>query len=133
MFLADHKGRCLHGRQYWQEQTGIHGSSHHSHHYPFVSLFIEYNCFSSCGGEGTYSQTAVLTNLQVVASQHLLFPQPSTPPQSQSSPDSTIPLPHSFSVIILTSLLEVKHVVLTLRLLNAEQIFPTEQGLKVSI
>lgn len=35
--------------------------------------------------------------------------------------------------MILTSLLEVKHEVLTLRLLNAEQMFPTEQGLKASI
>lgn len=80
-----------------------------------------------------YSQTALSTNLQVVGLQHLLVPQPSTPPQSQSSPASTIPFPHSFLVMMLTSLLEVRHEVLTLRLLNAEQMFPTEQGLKASI
>lgn len=81
----------------------------------------------------TYSQTALSTNLQVVGLQHLLVPQPSVPPQSHSSPASTIPFPHSFLVMILTSLLEVRHEVLTLRLLNAEHIFPTEQGLKASI
>lgn len=40
------------------------------------------------------SQTALSLNLQVVGSQQALSPQAAVPPQSQSSPLSTIPLPH---------------------------------------
>jgi len=40
------------------------------------------------------SHTAPDLNLHVDASQHALSPQPPGPPQSHSSPGSTMPLPH---------------------------------------
>ncbi len=39
------------------------------------------------------SQTEPVVNLHVDGLQHGLLPQPCVPPQSQSSPDSTMPLP----------------------------------------
>ena len=96
------------------------------------------------------SHTELFLNLHVAASQqlfpaHLLFSvtkccavewgtsYPSDPPQSQSSPVSTIPFPHLFSVIICTSLLSVKHCLLTLLEKNAPQMLPMVQGLNLSI
>jgi hypothetical protein len=75
------------------------------------------------------SQTAVALKRQVVGSQHALSPQPSTPPQSQSSPSSTIPFPHCRGVIVMTPLLSEKHSVLTLERRKAEQILPIEHWL----
>src|SRR5690606_19231041 len=40
------------------------------------------------------SQMLFVVNLHVLGSQHGLFPHPSSPPQSHSSPASTMPLPH---------------------------------------
>lgn len=92
---------------------------------------------SLSGGEGsagnTYSHTALSTNLQVLGSQHLLPAHWATPPQSQSSPFSTIPLPHSCSVIIVTPLFEVRQDVSTPRRPIAEQMLPTVHGLKSCI
>jgi len=79
------------------------------------------------------SQTAFALNLQVVASQHGLFPQPSTPPQSQSSPCSTIPFPHWEPLMVGTFLLDVRQPVFTELRPMAEQIFPILQGLKLVI
>jgi len=67
------------------------------------------------------SQTACDLNLQVVGSQHGLLPHPGTPPQSQSSPASTIPFPHWLPVIVEMSLFAVRQVVLTLFLPIAEK------------
>jgi hypothetical protein len=79
------------------------------------------------------SQTALVWNLQVVGSQQGLFPQPATPPQSQSSPCSTIPFPHCEPVMVRTFLLDVRQPVLTELRPMAEQIFPMLQGLKFVI
>jgi hypothetical protein len=74
------------------------------------------------------SQTEFAVNWQVVASQHVLPAQPDVPPQSHCSPGSTIPFPHWLPVIVVTSLLAVRQVVLTLFLPIAEQMLPTVQG-----
>lgn len=74
------------------------------------------------------SHTAFCTNLQVVGSQHELLPHPLVPPQSQSSPVSTMPLPHWLPVMVAMSLLAVKHVVLTLLRPMALQMLPTLQA-----
>lgn len=65
--------------------------------------------------------------LQVVGSQQLLPAQPSTPPQSQSSPGSTIPFPHSDLVKTLTFLLVVKQEVSICLFFMAEHIAPIVQ------
>lgn len=70
------------------------------------------------------SQTALFLNLQVVASQQLLSPQPAVPPQSQSSPASTIPLPHWLPVMVTTPRLSVRQVDLILLRPIAEQMLP---------
>lgn len=75
------------------------------------------------------SQTALFLNLQVAASQHWFPAQLAVPPQSQSSPASTMPLPHCCPVIVVTPLLLLKQKVLTLFRWKAEQILPMEQGL----
>lgn len=75
------------------------------------------------------SQTALFLNLHVVASQHVLLPQFAVPPQSHSSPSSTMPLPHCWPVIVVTPLLSDRHDPLTLLRPRAAQMFPTEQGL----
>ena len=77
------------------------------------------------------SHTAPLLNLHVVGSQHGLSPHPAVPPQSQSSPLSTMPLPHCWPVMVVTSRLSVKHDVLTLLRNMAEQMLPTVQAEKV--
>jgi hypothetical protein len=76
------------------------------------------------------SHTAPFLNLHVLASQHALVPQLAAPPQSQSSPSSTMPLPHCAPVMSGTPRLELKQKVLTLLRPMAEQMLPTEQGLK---
>ena len=68
--------------------------------------------------------------LHVVGLQHLSFPQPLVPPQSQSSPTSTMPLPQMGPELRITFLLSVRQVVLTLPVNIALQILPTEHGLK---
>jgi len=74
------------------------------------------------------SQTAPDLNLQVEASQHWLLPQLSAPPQSQSSPSSTMPLPHCWPLMVVTPRLLLKHCVLTELRSMAEQMFPIEHG-----
>ena len=46
------------------------------------------------------SHTALFLNLHVDASQHALLPHWELPPQSQSSPASTMPLPHTGSPMV---------------------------------
>lgn len=70
------------------------------------------------------SHTAVLLNLQVVGSQHLLSPHPAVPPQSQSSPLSTMPLPHWLPVVVTTPLLSTRQLDWTLLRPIAEQMLP---------
>lgn len=79
------------------------------------------------------SQTALFRNRQVRGSQHWLPPQFSSPPQSQSSPVSTIPLPHWLPVMVGTPLLANRQSELTLFRPRAEQMLPIEQGLKLVI
>jgi hypothetical protein len=67
-------------------------------------------------------------NLQVVGLQQGLFAHPDVPPQSQSSPASTMPFPHWLPVIVETSLFAVRQLVFTLFLPIAEQMLPIEQG-----
>jgi hypothetical protein len=74
------------------------------------------------------SQTALSLNLQVDASQQELSLQPSSPPQSQSSPDSTIPLPHWLPLMVTTPLLSDRQEDLMLFLPMAEQMFPMVQS-----
>jgi hypothetical protein len=74
------------------------------------------------------SQTDCEVNLQVVGSQQGLLPHPEVPPQSHSSPASTMPFPHWLPVMVVTSLLADKQVVFTLILPIAEQMLPIEQG-----
>ena len=76
------------------------------------------------------SQTAFVLNLQVVGSQQLLPAQFSVPPQSQSSPSSTMPLPHWLPEMVTTPLFAVRQSDLTLFRPRAEQMLPIEQGLK---
>lgn len=78
------------------------------------------------------SHTAPSLNLQVLASQQLLLPQDSSPPQSQSSPSSTIPFPHWLPVIVVTPRFSDRQELLTLLRPMAEHIFPTVQGEKLS-
>lgn len=93
------------------------------HTVPFDANWHEEVQHSSLVG----SHWALPLNLQVLASQQLLSPHPSSPPQSQSSPLSTMPLPHWLPVIVVMFLLSVKQVDLTLDL-KPEQILPIEQG-----
>jgi hypothetical protein len=76
------------------------------------------------------SQTALLLNLQVLGSQHLLLPQPADPPQSHCSSPSTIPLPQVWPVMVPTPLLFVRHADLTLLRPRAEHTLPMEQAEK---
>lgn len=63
-------------------------------------------------------------NLQVVGSQQGSLPHPAVPPQSHSSPASTIPLPHSPAVMRVTFLFEVRQELETVLLAKLEQILP---------
>lgn len=74
------------------------------------------------------SQTEFGVNLQVVGLQHGLSLHPVSPPQSQSSPASTIPLPHWEPVMRVTPLLSVRQFVRTALRPMAEQMLPMEQG-----
>ena len=74
------------------------------------------------------SQTEPLVNLQVAPLQQVLPPHPCVPPQSHSSPLSTIPLPHWLPVIVTIPRLLTKQLELTLLRPKAEQMFPTVQG-----
>lgn len=74
------------------------------------------------------SQTEPVVNLHVVGSQHVFEPQDSSPPQSQSSPLSTIPLPHWLPVIVVTSLFAERQVVFTLLRPIAEHMLPIVQA-----
>jgi len=76
------------------------------------------------------SQTAEFLNLQVAALQQVLFPHDAVPPQSQSSPSSTMPLPHCWPVMVVRPLLSTSAEALTLLRPRAEQMLPMEQGLK---
>jgi len=75
------------------------------------------------------SQTAPFTNLQVDASQQGSSPQPASPPQSHSSPLSTIPFPHCGPEKVATFLLFERHDVSTDFRPIALQMFPIVQGL----
>lgn len=77
------------------------------------------------------SQTAPSLNLQVLASQQLSLPQDPSPPQSHSSPSSTIPFPHWLPVIVVTPRFWDRQELLTLLRPMAEQIFPIVQGEKL--
>jgi hypothetical protein len=78
------------------------------------------------------SQTDPVVNLQVVGLQHALPWQFAVPPQSQSSPVSTIPLPQMGSLIVETRRLSVKQVPLTELRERAVQTFPIVHKLNVS-
>lgn len=71
---------------------------------------------------GSHWELAV--NLHVVGTQQVLFPHPLTPPQSHSSPASTIPLPHWLPVIVVISLFATKQEDLTEFRPRAEHMFP---------
>ncbi len=75
------------------------------------------------------SHSALGLKRHVPGSQHALSPQPSSPPQSHSSPSSTMPLPHCWPEIVGTFLLSEKQDVLTLLRPMAEHMLPMEQGL----
>ena len=77
------------------------------------------------------SQTEPLVNLHVLGSQQGSFLQPEAPPQSQSSPCSTMPFPHCCPVKVCTFLLSERQLDLTLLRFMAEQMLPTEQALKL--
>lgn len=94
------------------------------HTVPLLANLQEEVQHSSLAG----SQTALVVNLQVVGLQQGLVPQPCVPPQSQSSPCSTMPLPHCDSAMVLTSRLLVRQLDLTLLRPMAEQMLPTLQG-----
>ncbi|KAI9037566.1 zincin [Aspergillus affinis] len=79
-------------------------------------------------GPDASSQTALSRNRQVVPSQQEFPSQLS--PQSQSSPASTIPLPHSPGVMVGTSSLLIRQFVRTSPDPMAEQTFPKVQGEK---
>jgi hypothetical protein len=70
------------------------------------------------------SQTALFLNLHVFASQQALLAQFSSPPQSQSSPVSTMPLPHLLPMIVVTPRLSERQVDLILLRPMAEQMLP---------
>jgi hypothetical protein len=76
------------------------------------------------------SHTALFLNLHVDGSQQGLFPQDASPPQSQSSSASTMPLPHWLPVIVVTLRLALRQLDLTVFRPKAEQILPIEQGEK---
>jgi hypothetical protein len=78
------------------------------------------------------SQTEPDVNLHVFGSQQESPAQPSVPPQSQSSPGSTMPLPHTLPVMVVTSLLLERQSVFTELRPMALQMFPIVQGLKES-
>jgi hypothetical protein len=79
------------------------------------------------------SQTAPDLNLQVVASQQALSSHASVPPQSQSSPASTMPFPHWLPVIVTTPRLSVRHVDWMLLRPMAEQMLPIVHSEKLVI
>lgn len=72
------------------------------------------------------SHTEAVVYLQVAASQHALPLHPDSPPQSQSSPVSTMPLPHWLPVMVTTFLLLVKQLESTDWRPKAEQMLPME-------
>lgn len=74
------------------------------------------------------SHTAPEENLHVVGLQHGSSEQPEGPPQSQSSPSSTMPLPHWAPEMVGMFLLVDRQEVSTEFLPMALQMFPTEQG-----
>src|SRR5579859_3656036 len=74
------------------------------------------------------SHTDPVENLQVVGLQQLFPAQPAVPPQSHSSPSSTMPFPHSPAVIRVTFLFEVRQDCDTSLFAKPEQILPIEQG-----
>jgi hypothetical protein len=76
------------------------------------------------------SHTALSLYLQVVGSQQELFPQDCSPPQSQSSPASTIPFPHWLPVMVVTLRLALRQAERIVLRPKAEQILPIEQGEK---
>jgi hypothetical protein len=71
-----------------------------------------------------------VVNLQVVGSQQVSLPQPVGPPQSHSSPSSTMPLPHSPAVMRVTFLLEVRQVLEVVLVRKPLQMLPMVQGEK---
>jgi hypothetical protein len=74
------------------------------------------------------SHTALFLNLHVDASQHALFPHWELPPQSQSSPASTMPLPHTGSPMVVMPRLLVRQLDSTELRRRALQMLPMEQG-----
>jgi hypothetical protein len=103
--------------------SGLHDPVLGRHTVPFVASWQprQHSSFAS-------SHTDPVVNLHVFGSQHLLLPHPSVPPQSQSSPSSTIPLPHSCPVIVVTPVLSLRQSVLTLLRPIAEQMLPIVHG-----
>jgi hypothetical protein len=83
--------------------------------------FLQQSSFES-------SQTALFLNLQVLASQQLLFPHWLVPPQSQSSPSSTMPLPQTGLPMVVMPRLLVRQEDSTELRWRAEQMLPMEQG-----
>jgi hypothetical protein len=79
------------------------------------------------------SQTEPVVNLQVVGLQQALPWQLAVPPQSQSSPDSTIPLPQMGSLMVTTRRLSVRQLPLTELRARAVQTFPMVHKLNVSM
>lgn len=74
------------------------------------------------------SQTALALNLHVRASQQGLPLHEASPPQSQSSPSSTIPFPHWLPVMVTTPRLFTRQSDRTLFRPMPEQMLPTVQG-----
>lgn len=79
------------------------------------------------------SQTALFLYLHVFASQQGLSAQLASPPQSQSSPASTMPLPHLPPLIVTTPRFSERQLDLILLRPIAEQILPIVHGEKVVI
>ena len=71
-----------------------------------------------------------MANLQVVGLQQVFPAQPDVPPQSHSSPSSTMPLPHSPAVMRVTFLFEVKQEAEIAFVAKPEQMFPIEHAEK---
>jgi hypothetical protein len=107
------------------EELPVHFSSmSHSPVLARQTVFAEENWQEVQQPSFASSQTEPSVNLQVLASQHLLSPQPSEPPQSQSSPSSTMPLPHCAPAMVTMPLLSERHSELTVLRPSAEQTLP---------